>query len=76
MTMPSEEVRSLSQSRQFLRDLLDPSKTSRVPRAVREQAIHCLHHFPFECHIEQRWADDVCKCGKDREFCKECMECS
>ena len=35
MTLPYEEVNSLKAVRKFLHDLIDPSKTPRVPKAIR-----------------------------------------
>lgn len=53
MTLPDERYNALLRSRDFLRDLLDPKKTPRVPKAVRTQAYYCLKHFPWEMHLEE-----------------------
>ena len=70
MTLPSEEVRALRITRDFLRDIL------RGPRApqkeMRQRAASCLRHFPFDYTITKRWADEVCEHGTDRQFCREC----
>lgn len=49
MTMPSEAANAIIYAHQFLRDLIDPRKTPRVPKAIREQARSCLRHYPFDC---------------------------
>lgn len=46
MTISSERTSSLIITEQFLKDLLDPKKTPRVPKAVRQQASRCLRHHP------------------------------
>lgn len=51
MTVPLERSRSLKNARNFLYSLLDPKKTPRVPKDVREQAYHCLRHFPADHDI-------------------------
>ena len=53
MTMPSERKRAVNNTRQFLADLMDPKKTPRVPSAIREEAYHCLKHYPDEYYMEQ-----------------------
>lgn len=52
MTLPDERYRAIKYSRDFLRDLLDPKKTPKVPRAVRQRALACLRHFPHEYEME------------------------
>lgn len=52
MTMPDERYRALLRSRDFLRDLLDPKKTPRVPKDIRKQAYWCLRHFPYDYQLE------------------------
>lgn len=53
MTIPRERTQSLENTRTFLRDLLDPKKTPKVPKKIREQAYWCLKHFPWEIDIEK-----------------------
>ena len=72
--MPHEEVRALRQTRDLLRDLIQPYATPRVPKVIRDRAARCLRHYPFDCHIVNRWADDVCECGDSREFCDKCRD--
>jgi hypothetical protein len=57
MTLPDERFRSIRHAREFLRNLLDPTKTPRVPKAVRKEAYWVLRHFPGEC-------DMAFTCGK------------
>tara|TARA_B100000768_G_scaffold69827_1_gene67101 strand:+ start:1416 stop:1646 length:231 start_codon:yes stop_codon:yes gene_type:complete len=51
MTMPSERAQAVLTTHEFLRDLLDPKKTPRVPSAVRKEASRCLRHYPSEYHV-------------------------
>jgi hypothetical protein len=46
VTLPDESIHALQATRQFLRDLLDPKATPKVPGAVRDRASCCLKHFP------------------------------
>lgn len=61
MTLPDERYRALLGAEQFIKDLLDPSKTPRVPRAVRAQARSVLRHYPGPYYIEEiaRRAPDI-----------------
>ena len=72
MTLPSEEVRALQMTREFLRDILHGP---RMPTMIlRQRAGSCLKHYPWDIYIQKRWLDDVCEHGKDRQFCRECKE--
>jgi hypothetical protein len=53
MTLPDERYRALKWAEQFLQDLMDSSKTPRVPKAVRAQARSILRHYPGEYYLEQ-----------------------
>lgn len=46
MTVPVERTRAVLSARTFLYDLLDPAKTPRVPRPIRQRAIRVLRHYP------------------------------
>lgn len=62
MTLPDERIWALKNTLKFLRDLLDPKKTPRVPKEVRREAYRCLKHYPGEYHIgltEERNAFEV-----------------
>lgn len=45
--MPVEKYRALIRTQEFMRDLLDPKKTPKVPTEVRKNAYWCLRHFPW-----------------------------
>jgi len=57
MTLPYEEVRSLQAVRRFLYDLLDPSVTPRVPKAIRQRAHRLSKHYPMDFSITERYPD-------------------
>lgn len=47
MSIRTEQYRALQMTRALLRDLLDRSKTPRVPKEVRERAYRALRHYPL-----------------------------
>jgi hypothetical protein len=53
MTMPIERFYAMKNAQLFLRDLMDPKKTPRVPKTIRTEAYRCLKHFPTEYHMEE-----------------------
>lgn len=53
MTLPDERYRSLKWAEQFLQDLLDPSKTPRVPKEIRHRARSVLRHYPGQHYIDE-----------------------
>ena len=53
MTLPCERTWSVKNTEEFLRSLLDPKKTPRVPSAIRKEAGRCLRHYPGEYYMEQ-----------------------
>ena len=55
MTLPNEELNALTMSREFLRDLLDPKATPKVPMTIRAQASRCLRHFPYQVDLERAY---------------------
>ena len=59
MTLPHEEVNSLKAVRRFLYDLLDPSKTPRVPREIRLRAHRLSKHYPMDFSIQERYPDVI-----------------
>ena len=59
MTIPAEELRSILYTRQFMQELLDPHRTPKVPKSVRQRAAQCLRHFPFTHKIEAKWKPDI-----------------
>jgi hypothetical protein len=52
MTLPNEWFISMKKNRQFLFDLLDPTKTPKVPKEIRKRASECLKHFPMQPEID------------------------
>lgn len=52
MTLPYERLHAVNYTREFLFDLLIPSKTPRVPKEVRDRARALLRHYPFEAEME------------------------
>ena len=52
MTLPFERKRAVTNTEQFLRDLLEPQKTPRVPATVRRQAGSLLKHYPRPHEME------------------------
>jgi hypothetical protein len=53
MTLPNERRMAVLRTQDFLRDLLDPKKTPRVSKEIRERAYACLKHFPSEYHMDK-----------------------
>jgi hypothetical protein len=53
MTLPIERSWAINNTREFLRSLLDPKKTPRVPVSVRRDARWCLKHFPMEMDMDK-----------------------
>lgn len=52
MTVPVERTNAVIYTEQFLCDLLDPKKTPRVPKSIRQQASRLLRHYPSRFHME------------------------
>lgn len=53
MTMNYERRHAVNRTREFLVDLMNPKKTPRVPKEIREDAYRCLKHYPGEYDIER-----------------------
>jgi len=53
MTLPVERTNAVLRTERFLIDLLDPKKTPRVPRAVRQEAGRLLKHYPSQYDMEE-----------------------
>lgn len=51
MTLPDERTRAIKYARDFLRELLDSSKTKRIPKDIRRRAGDVLRHFPSDLDI-------------------------
>jgi hypothetical protein len=52
MTLPCERYNAIKRTEEFLTDLLDPKKTPRVPKEIRQQAYYCLRHYPGGYHLD------------------------
>lgn len=52
MTMPDERYRAVRNTEKFLLDLLNPKKTPRVPKRIREQAHSLLRHYPSKYDMD------------------------
>ena len=52
MTIPIERTRAVNSTYDFLCDLLDPKKTPRVPKEVRQRAHQLLKHYPSRWDME------------------------
>lgn len=53
MTLPDERSRAVANAQQFLFDLLDPKKTPKVPKAIRQRAGRILKHYPGVYYLNQ-----------------------
>lgn len=53
MTLPDERYRAVNNVREFLRDLLDPKKTPKVPKWIRKEAYYRLKHYPSSWDIDR-----------------------
>lgn len=53
MTLPDERRRAVVNTREFLRSLLDPKKTPKVPKSIRKQAYYLLKHYPWDAHLDE-----------------------
>ena len=53
MTLPDERFRAIVSTRKFLRALLDPKETPKVPKDIRRWASNCLRHYPWDLYLEQ-----------------------
>ena len=61
MTLPDERYRAVRMAQDFLRDLLDPKVTPRVPKDIRSQAARVLRHYPtaYDLDAAARGAPEV-----------------
>ena len=67
MTLPDERYRAIKYAHEFLRDLLNPKKTPRVPRAIRDRAYRVLRHFPHEYELKRlaKRSPDIIDSGEE-----------
>lgn len=61
MTIPIEEFWALRKTRSFLEKILTMNITEirKNSREIRKQAICCLRHYPFDCHLEERYKEEI-----------------
>ena len=52
MTIPYERTRAILETKQFLRELVNPRDTPRLPKPLREMARQLLRHYPGLAEIE------------------------
>ncbi len=52
MTIASERTRAVNYTYDFLCDLLNPAKTPRVPKEIRQRASRLLKHYPSRWDME------------------------
>lgn len=52
MTVPRERTNAVIFTESFLKDLLNPKVTPRVPKSIRQQAARCLRHYPSQWEME------------------------
>ena len=62
MTLPDERYRAVLAAERFLRDLLDPRQTPRVPAAIRQRARSVLRHYP------SKWDMDLAATAAEHVF--------
>ena len=46
MTLPHERYNAIKRTEEFLKALIDPKQTPRVPKKYRKEAYYCLRHYP------------------------------
>ena len=59
MTLPREEETSLIRTEEYLRSMLDPKQTPKLPKRYREMARRCLRHYPWGGRIEVLYDQDA-----------------
>ena len=52
MTMPTERTRAVMQTKAFLLELQNPTKSPGVPESVRKEAHRLLRHYPNAWHVD------------------------
>lgn len=62
MTLPDERSRAVLSTRAFLRALLRPDLTPKVPGWIRAEAYACLRHFPWPTDLTLAAKDMGSKC--------------
>lgn len=57
MTLPDERIRAVKQTRDFMYALLDPKLTPKIPRKIRQWALRCLRHYPWDMDLASIFGD-------------------
>lgn len=70
MTLPYERKNAVMRTAEFLKDLMDPKKTPRVPKEIRKKAYSCLRHYPLKYEMER--ASELAPEVFGDTPCKEC----
>ncbi len=52
MTVPVERTNAVKWTEDFLLELVDPKKTPRIPKSIRQKALRCLRHYPSKFHMD------------------------
>ena len=52
MTVPVERTNAVINTEQFLLELIDPKKTPRIPKAIRQRAHSLLRHYPGKYYMD------------------------
>jgi hypothetical protein len=53
MTIAVERTWAVNKTRKFLIDLMNPSTTPKVPKAIRQRASDLLKHYPGEYDMKR-----------------------
>jgi len=56
MTLPHEETLAIVNTKEFLFDLMNPKKTPRIPKWIRQKARALLKHYPL---VPQTWKNPL-----------------
>ena len=51
--LPEEEYHSLKETYKFLCQLIDPRKTPRLPKEIRDRAKKCLKDYPTKRTLQE-----------------------
>lgn len=65
MTLPYERTRAVIGTQEFLLELIDPKKTPRISKDIRQKALWCLRHYPSKYEMEVISERDNGIFGKD-----------
>ena len=52
MTLPYERYNAIKWTEDFLKSLLDPKQTPRVPKHIRQRAYSLLRHYPAGYNLD------------------------